>query len=451
MPELIPNMLNWFTKFVKEINKIKRIFPSAIKLNKPFYKTMITEMLGALLIPSIKVKNYKLMPLNNRTKSLIMQIVGTLSNITELTLSRGQVYITSIEIEDNIMYLNKLKKFEYKYGCTNGIIMVLGEHCKKLRELNFRWSKKVGTLCIKDLLKLTKLRNIDLPNSNITIYGYIKLLKNLKLEKICWFSTIDEILDLVPQRNLNRITSISCYTNNPTLLVRKLPRITELTLHNADTDMSALGKMSSLKVFNLIACYYKKIKFAHSIARLGEHLVELRLFGIIELRFTDIIFSCKVLKTLEIDTCQFHANSDVDVRSELPHFESLESLKLVNCGHTDEYVNLFGHYAALQRLHVQKVKAFSDMILDDAITSGRLNNLRELIVENCDFTNSKHVISAIKHSTHLQTFGNLQKMKCFEGEHGEGIKRDVRATTLDLTLISEADDYICTNMSSYRF
>ena len=429
--------------------------------------SLLVHIVHVMIIYSIRVQNLEIFPLN-LAKGLILQHFHYLDNLTELSLPGRCVDFQSYEVAERIKYLTMLKKFEYKFDCTNSVVREIGRYCPCMQIINLRFSRKVSDMCIDDLLRLRSLSELDLQYTSVTSMGYIELLLELKIEKIVWVRNVDKVLSRIRQGHLFHVRAITCYTENPVLLVSSCPQITELTLHGITVDLRHLVHLLSLRVLNVQICNYKKICLKNLLPWLGKRLEELRFRDVDYLFIDDVIVYCKILTTLEIHSCNIdkggyppytdpshfynhkklkrpHGDRFVDS----PHFFNLKNLKLTNSNNLEAYFTKLRFYSNLQVLHARGIPDFTDVILHDAVTFGRLNNLRELIIELCPFGYSSAVSSIINQCANLAKFGNLQMIDCFKGTDGNVLK-DYMAKYNGIMFIDQSLHYVHANMIRYR-
>jgi hypothetical protein len=226
---------------------------------------------------------------------------------------------------ERIHILTDLEEFEFNFGCTSEILILLSKHCPLLKKIYVQASKYVNDISVKHLLNLTRLIFLNISETLITLQGYAQLLSGLpELQNICCCYRIDPVL-----RNVSVcLPSVNTFmgTVATTRLVRKCPNIRQLRLTSIADDSSGLGELKNVVHLSIQQKSHRPVTFSPLIRRLGQTLTGLELFGIVTLNIDVIINYCISLEDLAI----INSNVQCDVQRFNPksaHFRSVKKFK----------------------------------------------------------------------------------------------------------------------------
>jgi hypothetical protein len=109
----------------------------------------------------------------------IIETLGKVQHLTALILDTQTETDHSDLLASNISHLTRLQTFTYKFHCTDQVVQQLALHCSQLGDVSFSNSTAVTDASVPHLLRLRKLKYVNIDNTSISCESYQALLQYL--------------------------------------------------------------------------------------------------------------------------------------------------------------------------------------------------------------------------------------------------------------------------------
>lgn len=196
-------------------------------------------------------------------------------------------------ISEGIMRMKNLRSLCLCFDCTDNIVQIIGDTCVNLQSLDVTSSRSVTDRSINSLLCCSKLREVHLNRTSVSIVGYAQLFIGLaKLENIgrCdEFGTIVNYMQVhFPEAGpfgLKRVQTRDITTESLRLLVEKFPQIEYISLFHDEqlSDLTILVSLEKLKHLKLLSCGFYADSLHHLLEVRGANIVSLHLEHVVEI------------------------------------------------------------------------------------------------------------------------------------------------------------------------
>jgi hypothetical protein len=392
-----------------------------------------THILKAVILPCISRYNVGDTD-SNFVQELLIKLLYVIPNIKALVLPSVQSPNYMQLIIQRIQVLTRLQEFRFHIGCTTEVITELSKHCPNLKDLSVQYSKGVGDTCVEHLLKLRRLRTVNVADTSVSNNSYKTLLFGLpEVQHVVWFDSIDPVL-----RNLSEpLHSVRKFVGNISdakLLVQNCPEVTELVLLSLTKDISVMGELRSVTGLSMLLSNCTVVRFSACISRLGRTLTKLDLYQVVNVNMDDLIKYCVVLNSLLISYC--HVTFAETRYRELPHFLNLTQLRLMQNWGPCDFSSLLHLYINLNVLHVVGMGNITDAFIAQIITAGGLRNVTEFIAEHCGRLSIETAWLLLHSCPHLTEIGNIKSWSGFVNNELVAFLNFVKCNNLSLTVSS---------------
>lgn len=196
-------------------------------------------------------------------------------------------------IHEGVMSMKNLRSLCLCFDCTDSIVQILGDTCVNLQCLDVTSSRTVTDRSINSLLNCSKLREVHLNRTSVSIIGYTQLFIGLaKLEKIGRCDELGTIVNYIhvhfPEAGpfgLKHVQTRDITTENLRLLVVKFPQIENISLFHDEhlSDLTILVSLEKLKHLELLSCGFYADSVLHLLELRGANIVTLRLEHVVEI------------------------------------------------------------------------------------------------------------------------------------------------------------------------
>lgn len=258
-------------------------------------------------------------------------------------------------IAEGINVMKNLRSLCLCFDCTDSVVQIIGETCTNLQSLDITSSRSVTDRSINSLLCCTKLRDLHLHRTSVTVTGFAQILIGLtKLQDIGRCDEFGSIIKYLhsdfPQAGpfgLKRVQTRDLTTENLRLLVDMFPEIEQISLFHDEqiSDLTVLTSLENLRHLKLLSCAFYGDYLRHLLEIRGSNILSLHLEHVEEIdlnALTCISQCCPNLNSLVLYNCDFmdqrpqwHTMND-----EKKPFQKLERLFwVVDCAITHlEYI-----------------------------------------------------------------------------------------------------------------
>jgi Leucine-rich repeat (LRR) protein len=423
---------------VKEFTEIissydKNILDSLIAkvYDRRSYNDVCTNILKSVLLPCISTCNVANIA-SDSIQGILIKLLYVIPNIKSLILPSVQRPGYLPLLVERIQILKNLQEFGFHVGCTTEILKELSKYCPRLQKLSVQHSKSVDDFCIEHLLTFTQLVSLDISDTSVSTNGYRELLLGLtQVQNITWFDPIEPVLI----RRIECLPSVRIFAGTllgGTLLVRKCPNITKLTLISLTSDISGLAELRNVTSLSISHCCYARTGGDFVIKGLGTTLTKLKLLDIVNINIDDLIGHCTVLKTLDIHSCHITNRRKLDHK--FPHFRNLKELSLINNFGPFKFSCVLHLYVNLRKFHVVGMGQITDTIIREIVTAGGFRSLIECVVDNCGDMSMDTVWLLMQNCPSLCEIGNIKSWSGVTQYEVQSLLNFLRNNNLSLTV-----------------
>jgi hypothetical protein len=333
---------------------------------------------------------------------------------------------------ERIQIMNHLQVFRFHTGCTVEVIVELSKYCRDMKQLSVQQSKRVDDNCVEHLLKLRKLRSLNVAETSVSNSGYRTLISGLpEIQNIHWIDVIDPVLMNLPSP-LPSMRKFVGTLSHAELLVRNCPNLTELTLLSVTADVSGLGELTKVNDITMLLGSYVPVRFSNVIFRTCQTLTKLEMYQVVNINIDDLINYCTVLKSLVISYC--HMTHTQTFYRTLPHFQNLRELKLRHNWGQSGFGPVFHLYANLEVLLIVGMEQITDTYMRDIVEAGGFRNLTEIIIAHCGYLTLETVWLLMESCPHLTRLGNINSWPGVSYNESLAFLNYVKLSNLSVTI-----------------
>lgn len=252
-------------------------------------------------------------------------------------------------IHEGIQGMKNLRSLCLCFDCTDSVIQILGDNCPNLQSLDVTSSGSVTDRCISSLLKCTKLQDLQLHRTSVTVVGYAQLLVGLdKLQEIGRCDEIGNVIRYIQTHytnvtylGLKKFQTRDLTTENLRLLVVMCPKIESISLFHDEqfSDLTVLTALDNLRDLKLLSCNFYSDYLKQLLEIKGCNLTSLHLEHVEEIDLNALVSLskyCPRIKSLVLYNCDFlDQAASMRNRYNIKPFECLEKIFwVVDCAIT---------------------------------------------------------------------------------------------------------------------
>jgi hypothetical protein len=174
--------------------------------------------------------------------------------------------------------------------------------------------------------------------------------------------------------------------------------------------MSSLTALTSLSALHIANGNYVSSNLQTSCTSGSHTLGEMGLYYVKYMNIKHDIALCSCLESLSLECCLFVIlPQNTLFNTEIPHFESVRRLNLIQNIEDEMYNRYLGYYLNLEILICKGVDILDDDFVSETIRKGGFRNIVQFRVEATGdgALTMRTVELLMRHCTHLHTLGNL--------------------------------------------
>ncbi|KAJ9578616.1 hypothetical protein L9F63_005106 [Diploptera punctata] len=318
-------------------------------------------------------------------------------------------------LESDRCSMRHLTSFSMRCHCTDKVLQVLASSAK-LQHLDIMSSVEVTDECVSYLIKLNKLKVVNMVSTSLTANGYSRLLNKMpQLSKLMWFDLNGQALSSVTTSplGLQSYEASRVVINQLNILVQKCPYIIQISLHWVQADLSVLTELNYLQDIKLANCSALNSNLRGLLEVRGYNIKSLELHEVTEVNLLMIGILCTNLRKMNL-VCDFVLHGGYSIG--IPLFQHLEELMFAA-----QYSEcLFFNCTNIKKLEISKCNNFSDNVVITLLGKNPLKQLEVLKVMNCGFLslNSLHLLlescDKLKVLEGLDSWGGITKLQVAE-------------------------------------
>ena len=390
-------------------------------------------ILGSVLFPCIQELDLRVC--EDFTLGLVIENLTMIFNVKKLIISRNVAPLTLI-LHEKIRFLKALRELHCYECCSNQILCTVARFCKELTLLDVRRSKQVDDFSVHSIIRLPSLETLIITETQISDPGYREILLNLpELKNVSWPSLVEQVIRDVPLERTSKYVCADVKVVAPNLFCTKCPNISELviTSQGEEIDMSVLSQLTQLTDLEIRDFDFIESKIDLLLQQSGPILKILSLCCVYNVDGGIIINNCSNLKTLNLKSCYFTANSLVYTERSHPHFVNLQVLALSSNIDSVHFYACIKFYRNLEVFHIINAYEINDRFVRNLVEGNVFMNLIDFFAAYCSLNYSTAEL-LIDNCAKLQTIGNLNFWQ-IDDNNQEYLKTKVRSQNLDIEFI----------------
>jgi hypothetical protein len=431
LANLVPSAVQEFAKHASTYHRANCRPPVQRIMDKKVHD-ICENLLKVVLLPCIYRADLSFTK-SRFAQGLLIKLLYLIPNIKVLIMPSEQDRNNVQLLLEMIPILTDLEEFHFHVGCTTEIIIELSKYCLHLKTIYVQHSFYVGDACVKYLLKLRHLQNLNFANTSLSNNSYIALLSALpRIREVNWLDPIDYVLRNVTSR-LHSVTEFNGRFLDAKLLVQKCPNIKQLILHSLREDISGLLQLREVVSLSIDGCVCTLISFGDLMKHFGTSLTKLEMNRADNLKMDDIINYCSVLNSLTVSHCRVISAEISD--HGLPHFQNLKELRLLYNIIEIDFSSLLHLYVNLNVFSVEGMMEVTDTFIMKIVMAGGFRNLTECALDICGRLSMDTAWLVMQNCHDLTKLGNLKRWSAVTNEELLELLNYLRNNNVALTVI----------------
>ncbi|XP_011314802.1 uncharacterized protein [Fopius arisanus] len=373
-----------------------------------------------------------------------------MSGLEVLDLGSGSAGWRTSEIEkliiNGVSHMPNLLSFTLCSDCTDNIIFVVGETCKKLRALDVIASRSVTDRSIPSILNCQFLKEVKLFRTSVSIGGFSELLMRLPwLENMGRCDDVGEVFEAISLKEINQDKSLALKvleTRNVTiddlfLFVDVCPFVTSVSIMcDERTDLRILSALEHLQELKLLSCDFYGDKVNDLLEMTNSRIRSLHLEHVEEIDRSALVYIsqyCPGIKSLTFYNCDFSEGLSTQFRAlKVEPFRQLQRLKCVADCASCHLEFLLSNCLAIKFIQLGSSTGVGDLTMQKVFAVNKMRELEELkILYGGDL--SMRTVRLI-----MENCEGLRRLSELEGWHGvtqhelEAFREELRVNNVDL-------------------
>lgn len=351
-------------------------------------------------------------------------------------------------IVDGIGGMKNLRSLCLCFDCTDCIIQVIGDNCIHLECLDITSSRSVTDRSIPSLLKCTKLCELELHRTSISVVGLAQLMIGLpKLQDIGRCYEFGHVLNYLSKTypncgpfGLKKLITRDLTTESLKLLVELCPKIEYVSLFYDEqiSNLTALSTLSNLKDLKLLSCCFYIDNLKQLLELRGCNLTSLHLEHVEEVDLNALIYIsqyCPKLKNLVLYNCDFTDQAPSHSRSlKVKPFQDLERLFwVVDCAIVHLELILL-HSVNIRFIHLGSSTGITHATIAKILAVNPLKKLEELRILYSSDMNIKSVEMLVTSCSNLRVLSELESWQGISIDELQKFKEFIQTNNFDLDI-----------------
>ncbi|KAK9737655.1 Ribonuclease P 40kDa (Rpp40) subunit [Popillia japonica] len=353
-------------------------------------------------------------------------------------------------IHQGIMLMKNLRSLCLCFDCTDNVIQILGDNCSNLQSLDVTSSGSVTDRCIPSLLKCTKLQELQLHRTSITVVGYAQLLMGLnRLQDIGRCDEIGNVVRYIHSNfpnmcyfGLKKFQTRDLTTENLRLLVLMCPQMESISLFHDEqfSDLTVLTALDNLKDLKLLSCNFYTDYLKQLLEIKGCNLTSLHLEHVEEIDLNALVSLskyCPKIKNLVLYNCDFldqvtPSSNRGHNRYNVKPFENLERIFwVVDCAITHlEF--LLMHAINVKFIHLGSSTGITDASMSRILGINPMKKLEELRILYSSDMSLRTIELLIASCPNLRVLSELESWQGLSADELKAFRESIVCNNFDL-------------------
>lgn len=349
--------------------------------------------------------------------------------------------------------LEQMKNLQYlslNYDCTDNILLKVIDACPNVHTLDLTSSKLINNDSVNLLIRMPKLRNVQLHRTSVTNEGYIKLLLgHKKIEDVGRNDEIGRVLEYIVDNYpdfkefaLRKFASRYVTTRFLQIISEYCPRMQHVWIfYNAlICDLMALIGINNLSTLHLLACDFFSDQIRDVLAVKGCNLTHLHLEHVDQIDMNALMYIsqyCPDLQVLTIYNCELIESTSLYMsKPVIPPFMNLERLTIIaQCDHRHlEF--LWSTCLKIKSIKCGSVVPTTDELFERIMMRNPLQHLEELSIVRSDGLSMAMAYKFVEVCPKLSYLSELEEWSRIKDEELQMFKTFIKTNNLDLRIES---------------
>jgi hypothetical protein len=362
---------------ISEYDTIYRNIQPAPPYDEEQYTTAYRNIVRSVLYPTITAIDTSGI-YSSFVQRLVIETLEKVQHLTHFVLDTPTETDHSALLASNISHLTRLQIFTYMFHCTDQVVEQLALHCSQLRIVSFSNSTAVTDASVPHLLRLRKLKYVNIDNTSISCESYQALLKKLpEIANINCSHPYEGILHNIGTERLDTVTKYRGSFRSTEILTQICPNITHLKLYKVNYDVSNLAALNNLKTLEVIRGNYITSNLQVVLNVAESRLTVLELERVKNVNISHIIRYCSQLLVLSLEQCTFIS---MEFDPAACHFISVRTVQLEEADTQEMLFPQFKYYVNLEKFVCRGMRIINDVLVEQAIRQGALAKLEVFLV-----------------------------------------------------------------------
>lgn len=354
-------------------------------------------------------------------------------------------------ITDGLENMPNLQYLSLNYDCTDTLLLKLIETCPRLIALDVSSSKSITNDSVNLIIRLKKLRYINLHRTSVTLDGYIKLLLNLKkLEDIGRFDEIGRCLEYIVDNYvdfkgfaLRKFCSRYVTTRFLQIISEYCPEMQFVSIffNMLICDLSALIGINNLSILHLLSCDFFSDNIRDVLAVKGCNITHLHLEHVDQIDMNALMYIsqyCPDLKIFTIYNCEMIESTSMYLQKpSIPPFMNLERLTVVAQCDYRHLEFLWSTCLRIKSIKCGMMVPTSDQLFEHILSRNPMEHLEELSILKSNGLTIAMAYKLAEICPKLAYLNELDGWNLIKDDELQLFKTFIKTNNLDLNLESK--------------
>lgn len=378
---------------------------------------------------------------------------------TKLHLLTGLVYLNlgslsggwktadlEVSIIQSLKELHCLKYLVINYDGTDNILNCIVENCKMIEKLDLSSSGSITNNSIDIMVKLKRLRSVQLYRTFVTLEGFAKLLLNCpNLEDIGRCDNIGKVLEYIqchvdPTKTFKLKIYVSRYAagHHLQLAVQMCPDIKSMTVyHNTlQSDLMVLIGLRDLRELKLLSCDFYADQIKQILQVKGCNISNLHLEHVDQIDLNALMYisqMCPLLESLTLYNCTLIQHTSLYTKKlDILPFRNLKRITCVATCTEEHLLFILTNCLNIEFIHIGTAIQFTDDFVLKILNKNPLLYLKEFRIMQSDYLTMTSVERIIQSCINLETLVELESWTLLTESDREYIRNYIKINNYNI-------------------
>lgn len=385
-------------------------------------------------------------------RNVLYQNLFKMTGLEILDLGSGSGGWETSDIEKSILcgvvQMKNLVSLCLCFDCTDHILSVVGQNCTLLQKLDVTSSRSVTDRSVPALLNCTRLKQLFLYRTSVSVDGHAELLSSLpQLEDLGRCDEFGYILERIRISGkyqgpfkLRNFQSRDVTSSHLYLLTSMCPQVTHVSIFHDEriSDLTLLSQLEQLTELKLLSCDFFSDNIKPLLEAKGSNLTWLHLEHVEEINLNALIYIsqyCPLLKKLVLYNCEFLDHTSISLRAlDIPPFRHLEKITCIAECAQAHLEFLLSNCFNIRFIQLGSSTGITDAIMAKVLAANPMKKLEELRILYSDDLSMQTVSLLMTQCENLRVLSELESW----GGIGEGelaaFQSEIREKNIDLDI-----------------